>query len=126
MTKKYEMPEVFHEALAFHLILQAGGVKAEDIFVTSSAFTEGGKRDQLGVVVIEGGCEVYSVAIGPVGMTSEDFRERWPRAVAELKAMTNEEVKEFRDTAKVRNRAIEVFRELAVRRSLHHRSRLSR
>lgn len=98
-----DMPEVFREALALHMILQAGGVDAADIFV---ALTE---ANTLAVIVVEKGVQICGLSVGPVGMSPQEFQGRWPRAVRQLKSMSKADAQKFRDATKVRDSAVEIL-----------------
>lgn len=112
-------PEVFREAIAAHAILHAAGVDYADIFVTPNAVSPSGKQEMA--VLVRRGDFQFAVTVGPCPLSNDEFMERWPDAIQQLHAMSDEEARELRDSTKIRNRAIEMIAAYQAKWSMYQR-----
>lgn len=107
-----QISPLFKEAMAAHLILMAGGVKSDNIFVAPNCRSPEGADGQLGVIVMEGDEAVFVLTVGPCDMSREQFEVEWPKSVEILKTLSDVEAKALRDSTAIRNYAVLILSKL--------------
>ena len=109
-----DFPKVFIEALCVHRIFGAAGIPMDDVYMIPQCVDPvTGVEGCLGVLARQGD-RTFSVAVGPLGMSVEEFAKRWPEAVAAWRELPTAEAKALTDRAEFRDRAVEVLLQMAM------------
>ena len=116
------MIQVFHEALAAHMILMSLGVQGKDIYVSPDATSPDGRPHQLAVIAKQPGFD-FTITVGDCHMDPATFTEEWVEAVSALRRMTKAQAREFRDSAQIRERAVEIIAAFEVKKLAAERNR---
>mgnify|MGYP001588054297 FL=1 len=121
MTKRaYKIPPIFREAIAVHLILQAAGENAANIYVATGAIAPDGTPGQLAVVVKNGYRLI--ITVGPCALSDDELSAEWPRAIRRLKKMTDAEARHLRDSTRIRDYAVDIIARWTAKKMAHERT----
>lgn len=103
-------PAVFREALALHAIFHtAAGIPYDDIYVAADGYIDPETEEPGLAVQAQQGKLTFTVVLGSLGMSKDEFAKKWPEAVRQFKAMNDADAKALVEATAVRDRAMDIL-----------------
>lgn len=113
MSRFDDLSLLVREAYAVHVIFDAAGIPAAQIFVQQALSPVTGTV-QVGVRAVQGDLD-FTVVVGAPSGSMKDFRAEWLAALAIIREASSDELSAFVDGAHIRKHVIEIVTGMAMK-----------